>query len=546
MKTDTLPAHAAKTWMIPVLISVAIMLTVYVTAMHDRRESEATLFFSAALRDALIRETVVVRGVPFEVTYGTALRVDGRRAGNQERFEALATTYALALARRDPFLGIAGTDPARLRAATEGLEHALQSLKEGSDESDAEAAFAALYPIRFLHELATIEEKRQVFLRSRTDTDAMEYQRALHKGALMYRNDAHRFAAFFRAIARPDVRISTVGGIVSTEGNLKVLDEMLVRTVQVHTAVRMRSNCLMGNVSHCPPTSVLLPIAASREQTTPIPPSVLEMESVEVRAQGERGYASDSIVSIASSTCLAEFPGPYYFGADIDESGGIRRFRYLGDIFLVSTDQPNAPTLSYMKNTLDMSYTPLSPIAFYVCPDVLRDVGTFAATIAAVRFAEKHPDSARTEQAAVVRAPGEHAAQRYVEAALREARPEDADVRRELEELRLMFKLRRGGLDSVINKMTDVLSHDAQLKKAGVPFDLSLQTLFTTHSAFPSLFMAYSTDWPDGTKVHTHDAEAFAQLRQNVFTFAQLRKSIPETKLLEDMRKYYFMDTIIP
>src|SRR3989344_7146478 len=97
---------------------------------------QAISFFSSALQQADVIETVSVQGGTYRVDRGFVSRSDGVLVRPAQTIKALRLAYALTLARRSPLIGLAGTNADKLDAATTQLEEVQDTLADLQDEEE--------------------------------------------------------------------------------------------------------------------------------------------------------------------------------------------------------------------------------------------------------------------------------------------------------------------------------------------------------------------------------------------------------------------------
>src|SRR3989344_293449 len=211
-------------------------------------------------------------------------------------------------------------------------------------------------------------------------------------------------------------------------------------------------------------------------------------------ASGDKSTGKLPMVILDKSACLAGLPGPYYFRLRTAEetTDAILGFGYLGDIIFYPTGA-GGDTLRYSNEKLGISFSPLKPNIFYLCPDTGSDTGRLFAIMAARDFANKNPFLAKKARDRLLKNPRilyEGDAIGYLEAAVEESatgKNEDSATKNALTDIVLMFNEKSAGLEFLIDDIARVNTNDLRLKKSGVPFDVSASNLFLTHSAFPSL-----------------------------------------------------------
>ena len=131
-----------------------------------QNQQAQAVFFSKALNDANVTETVSIGGTSYEVNRGVVTQ-GGSSASGGKALQAMRLAYQLASARRLPLLGLEGTDHEALARGTEALAQIAEELATVLPEKTKpyEAAVrGSLYPIQFLRALSAVESARQEFL----------------------------------------------------------------------------------------------------------------------------------------------------------------------------------------------------------------------------------------------------------------------------------------------------------------------------------------------------------------------------------------------
>ena len=158
------------------IIAIAAIIVVQTRV----QKAVAAQYFAAVLRTLNISETVMVGHITYQVEHGTIRAMNGRPIAPADSFDVLRTAYALSLARRAPILDLAGTDPDALSTSTKQLARVQAQLADLQKTSQAHAAVGtALYPIRFLELLSTLEKARLTFINTGSSTLDSAYQTAL-------------------------------------------------------------------------------------------------------------------------------------------------------------------------------------------------------------------------------------------------------------------------------------------------------------------------------------------------------------------------------
>ena len=177
---------------------------------------------------------------------------------------------------------------------------------------------------------------------------------------------------------------------------------------------------------------------------------------------------------------------------------------------------------------------------FYMCPTVGSDVGRIRALEKIDAFAVSHPTIAATEQGLLRSSADlrEDYALSYLRAALAET-GSGGQERSDLVELALMYEDRSVGLDEIILSIASVNAHHANIVERGVPFVLSARTLFLTHSAYPTLFLAQNPSAGGATvSVQSPSAAARDLVLRNYRAYSSLRATMSQDDLIREIRAF--------
>ena len=252
-------------------------------------------------------------------------------------------------------------------------------------------------------------------------------------------------------------------------------------------------------------------------------------------------------MTLTESTCLASMPGPYHFLSP-DSSENSRPVQYIDDIYFIPTARLNGPVISYLRDTLHISYSRTNPFVFYICPDTGKDVSNVTATFRTAEFAKHNQDIAMTERLHLLTGTllGQDSAILYIEAAFKDDSlyKRSITVRNELIELALMYNNNGANLESVVLDVANINAQNVRLLENGIQYDLSAATLFLTHSAFPSLFQSYNPSFGShGTPLRTQDATDLESLNSTEVSYSSIKHIVPRATLLHDLGQFYEFET---
>ena len=484
------------------LLIVVMPLSALAVALLWHQQTSASSYYAHALASVHASSTVVADGSSYIVRDGTVYPATDNPFTKKK---ILALAYAHEAARAHPFLDITGSNPQRLADAVNSLSARVAQLAAAQHSAADRAAVEHLYPLNYLSALAEAESARIQFIYS-GDTDSYRiYDRSLTRAFVQGESDARVFAATFSAVAgTSSTQIAYQGGLLSVQGlRASAMDIPAHIRATAKEYDRLRT-CIAGFAGSCHVDNLLIPPPEVAELATVSTEEIAlasEVQSMRQAAFGVERLNDSRLVALAGSACIRN--PPYIFDM------GLAPFQpqYTADILFSPVKDTDGPTVSYLRNKEGINYLPLSSTVFYQCPAVARDLSAAIATL-----------TAGTSTQGV-----------WYEAAAR------AHVRTELSngirdgsilQAALIFAHKRAGIDSLVEQIDKVAATDIALVRDGVPFDLSVRTLFLTHSAFPSLFSGFvklpvTTDAP----------------HQSI-PYSSLRAIVPRDVLVGDMRRF--------
>lgn len=527
-----------------ILISVGILILLSAYTTLARRST--IQFFSDTLQETLVTSTVVVNGSTYEVHDGEVYFADKVIMG-QQSLRPLQIAYAHTSAQRNPLLGIAGVDPTLLEASIATLNEMTMELASAqTEESESSLIRTALYPIAYLHSLATLEKARDVFIRTGSDTDYKLYNAALAATVKQGITDLYAFSNALRSqVGTSSASLSLPGGKVRLSALVDWVEATVDSFSSIQHQVIRRSKCVSGTYSQCNPADLL----------TPIPDSLIHLDANN-NLQTAREIAAfrakvvttpltqeaRQIVILNKSACVSVAQPPYVFQLGTAQ----HQPAFIGELFFNSVKRSDTKrtlnTLDYLIDTIGIKYVVTNPTIFYQCPDALTDLGRIKATLDTTSFARAHPAlipdfrSSLLQHSDVVYESDAHA---YVRALLNSPTPLLSlpdTVQNSVYELALEFYEQRAGLDIIVQKIASVIDQDLRLKANGVPFDTSVKTWFLTHSAAPSLFSVGL----DFGQYKTHEPDDYLK---NYVPYSQLIQSVPRNTLIDSYRKFILLET---
>ncbi len=524
-----------------VLCVSLIAVATFAFARANERERDAIPFFSLALRAAYVTEIVVVKNDRYLVDRGV-IRTDAHLSQHQT-FQILNTAYALALTRRNPILGIEGTDPDALARAVEKLEEAARMLAAAQKSKEDREKISTLYPIRFLYSLATLEKARKQFLASGSSAEYALYARILQKTIRVGSHDIEAFQRdFYDVIGTSSPRFPMFGGMISGRAMSSTIDGIRSDFQTFPKLQGTRDQCLMGNVTACGTNDFALSIIARPDDGSPPP---LAAETTSLLRAAHRYEGGESTVILEQSTCLAELLGPYAFWLRTDAESPIGSANFVNDLYFIPTSRAryakSANTLSYLAS-LGISYSLVNPMTFYLCPGVAWDFAAMQATIATHELAKSVADHSLGQAAETQNVYAESKARAFLQEAISAVKdgssPLSMNDQHLVESLTLMFD--RGiALDPLVLRIATITRGSVHLAEAGIPFDITARKLFLSHSALPSLFAMQRHQTTDNERsIYENDGNTLSLLLSERARYSDLRETIPAEKLRNDISAF--------
>lgn len=446
-------------------------------------------------------------------------------------------SYSRELARRSPVLGIAGTDPKSLLDATDSLEQTVRLLSAKQQTKDEAHSIFSLYPINFLRKLARAESARIAFIASGSALDEHHYRAAVSEAANAMRADGDLFSAQLQAYlnSRDQFTIETLGGTIQKTDFNVALETLSQRTRELRTRIDKREQCLRGAIRSCEigALSITLTIPSVQKLSSQQATQAAEIQNLFSEVHGKGSRLGESVV-LAKSTCAALLPPPYLYSVYLDPPKSAPPFLFIGDIVFVKAPGSNGKVVQYLHNTYGVDRLYVNSSKFYVCPDVLEDLGTATALLQIKAYAQKQDSPAaqsflETAQEGVP----EVAATQYVKDALESGIEKD-----QLLQQYLTLTEKSAGLHLLVADIADTLRADLALSAKGVPFDFSAKKLFISHAAFPSLFLMHNPSVGSST-LTLKSAGTTTAFFKEAELYTTLRNSLSRFTIITELRRFF-------
>ncbi len=497
-----------RTYIAYAILGLAAASAISSAVRYRHEQAAADTFFSSVLQTMSTEEVVVYRGKSFRIHGGLVEAEDGMRTSTTAARNALRLAYARTLASRAPLLSAAGSDPQLLEDSTHQLAEVMDELAGVQMTAQETSAIRSLYPIHFLLSLAELEKARRTFIASGTDTDGDLYHASLRRALAAGRQDSTYFRKTYELItAGKKAQFQGFGGSISVQSMLDTSRSIESEFERLGSQSQELDACLKGRIENCYPDSLILgrafPLSAAKTPrvstaSRTLIDSVRTLYAETFTKRASPIFTNSTPIVLTQSVCLRELPHPHVVIVGNEEPLGIAPLWYVGDVIFSPTENTKAPMLQYLAKKYDMRFSRINPTMFYLCPDVGTDLTRAKAVRASAKFAERHPEIARTYRSALLSTGDvwyESDAYVYTREALIEVltQANSPGELRELEEIVLLWSSGSAGLDLIVANIVRITQNNLDTYAEGAPHDLSAQTLFLTHAAFPTLLLASDT-----------------------------------------------------
>ena len=486
--------------LLPVLI-ITGLIGFYAHEIHLNQERA---FFSQALSRAHTEESVSLQGKTYAIKDGEMV---DEPVSKSVAVAALRLAYEKTLARRNPFLSLAGTDPQELTATVQkltDLEDALGHIQK--TPGDAALVRQALFPTHFLSAAAHAEAARNQFLVSGTAADGRTYERALKSAIVAYQSDLANYQDAFKRAVPSSVRPYTTAGLLITYGGAAgALQTLQKNGARLNASFAARLACIRGSMASCDTAALSFPALSKPDAPPPqnlaIPDAIRALYAEALR--DPRVY-DGPLLALTSSACST---GPALFAEYLSSwamNSPLAWLLYVGDIHFIDTERfPTVPFEAYFAHH-GVAYAPSDPLAHYNCPYWGTDYGKAFGLKAVAQTAQTNPLSAELSGSAqstlrALEAPlrsttllEESDALRYVAQAQEIAASPDAPAsfKNQVAELSLILTDPSAGFSEAADRLIELEDRNFQaISRNGLPIDLSAETLFYYRSGFIFFFM---------------------------------------------------------
>lgn len=452
----------------------------------------------------------IVTSEDVTTTYGTSVRAP-------YRWFLVSLAAAAIRAKKEPILGLTGTDPGNLEHAVQALATLQDSLIAHQVTSYDRALVHQLFPTAFLASLVRTEEARRTFVAEPSLDTFGTYNRLLRKSLAQYQSSLLRFNHAFIATVPPSPRKFAASSVLLSYDTLvRTQHNLAHRAATLSTIVRADWWCTWTLLCIPPALSLQVP-------ETPIQHaiSIKERErfdlvrSIYASAHGEARGASlrTQIFALSESLCVPPAGDrPPYFIATKDSGvpsslSSIRSISVLygGNMRFIdaTTKEENIPFASHVYGQ-DIAYIPVSEVTYYECPFVGVDQARVHVLASLSDYVRHSPFSLVTANAVaaetfrrIEKKWSENTIQEadavtYLTTALAYQHTLPPQTREAADLFWDAYRHRSNNLEDIIGDMvmvTERMMHWAD--QNNVPFDLTPPNLFMLRSGFTNLYLGH-------------------------------------------------------
>jgi hypothetical protein len=455
-------------------------------------------------------------------------------------FRAAQLLYAQTLAKRSPLLGLAETDPLRLKEAVAGLTRTRGLLADAQTNStDRAYVESALYPIATLQSLAALEETRQKLLSGAASE--RDYELAQASFLRVYRHDLAAHERAFQKIVPLKASPYEAAGIRITRADIETAFSTLTTHIDdLEQSARIRARCLSGQVSLCKSDDLIFPTVTvpSEESLDAKSLSLAHTLAQDLRSVPVIGL-SGPLVELAGDSCARSAPGGAWYVLDTNATSS-RRASYVGDIRLLRVDDfVSVPFYKTLKEK-GFVYAPAAFTLYYQCTDTMRDASRLSLLSRILKLTTSDPWSAHAdadtkkiladaEKRLTTDVVREADALQYLALAAKAASAGHLDTRASdsVLSLTLASQAHSTDFDRFVSSISSIEDTNYTLLKAGLPVDLAAPYLWYARSPLSGLF-GFGMD-----PLFTTHAEAGPYVYYSELTKAQQQQA------RTDVRYYY-------
>lgn len=540
----------------PLGVATLVAALFFSAAYALRSETRISRFYADALRDAAISERVTVGGRDYHVERGQ-VTLEGSLLSGYRTHLPLKLAYAKTLAARSPILALSGVSLDEFDAAIARLERTQERLADAQTSVIERARTSSdLYPTRFLHAAAALENTRRAFLKDGTYEDLRSYLLSERLAIVAYQSDLNRFRRGFENVVPQDVpAYATAKDIVSRESMLDALDALergISAAMDTHLA---RRACLFGRTAACQARDLALPSLVERSIDASSSGVQKAQFSRDILARAGIPPQPGPFIRLSSSECVARDESPLMYAfSGISQASSAHSYRspvFVGHVALIDiSDYDDLPFYSYFASH-GARYVPVRDLTYYACLDAAFDKGgvlaveniaRLARELRVSRFAsgplkEMLEDDERRLASTEVISEGDAVRYLHDARALIESASLPDDVESDLVSAWLELATRGGG---TLHTLADIAAFEGtnlQLAEEGIVYDFGARYLFFVRSGFLGLFMAQNPSLID-TETRFFEANSLSEHEQP-FRYVSHLDADEIEHVIEDMRMYF-------
>ena len=491
------------------IFSVFIILVLLNFSNH--RQNNISLYFSSALKEAEINESVTLHGETYQV-YNGEITNKNQTLTNKEQGLILRLAYSKTIAKRDPLFALPGTDIEAFEAALIKLKETQADLASFQDDYlDKIIVKYALYPTSYLNQLIKTERARRDFINEGNYETYKAYRKSLIKISSIYKRESLIHNLSFRFVIPKDTSAYvTEQQRVTRDNSLNTFTKLRAVVDAAGEIISQEESCLRGEVSKCSVESLSLPnLEFDTDKITQDP---IQMASVtntlnyyqqliekNPAAGKPYGYKDNPFIYLEKSHCQNPEVLPLFSLRQHPPSKGILE---LGDIRLLKSSNYKDVLFFDYFNNLDLEYLQMSTLPHYVCPELHKEIGAVYSTYNVQRLSIESPLSMlvnedehalklqETEELLSSTTVKETNACEYINLGLKmiEARALTTDVSDKLIDLSLQLQNKSSSMERLLSSIPETESGNILLAtQGGAPLNLDIKHLFYTRSAFVQL-----------------------------------------------------------
>lgn len=501
-------------------VLAGLLLFFYLRYAPPSPNTEA--YFSSALRSSASPATVIVENRSYLVVKGQVRSADGNAVSSLERARVLQLAYALLLVKKAPLLSLEGSNPDLVREATDRLSAARDALADlqGSNEG-AYLIRHTLYPVDFLRSLETLERARVAFVASGRDSAGAAYRAARLDAIRQGIEASSRLSRAISDLKTASLPAIVLEGKITRERMLDSLDAIERGFASALSEAEAQDDCLNGKVDECPAFEARLPeAAASPLARIPGPfPATLDI------LKGIFGSSSPALrtVALEPSACMRGLHGPDYIYPYFSNSDTLLSYAYVGDFILQPIDPANlGPVVAWFK-AQNVSNIVYDPLIFYTCPDAASDIARSKSLLLAGQTLSLLPNNSD----------GVLYESDILPALAAAADAADPKTAQNLWALYWGYYNRTAGMEDIIYNVAHGLETVVAMHNKGIPTDLSVDFLFSTHSGYYGLLLAHNRTARSGQPVPYEEDLSSSFLKRFVL-YSSAKPPISVEELIRD------------